>query len=159
MVSKTRLVVTLQRPTDTSSRNRDKNWQKVVSNQAVEQGETRLRYKDIVGTPCDDRMGLGNNKQSKRKTRATRTYAIVQQEIRDMEEESRKTKAVQMGKQGSWTMWTTLERSLSWADIWQYEPLRLKFLLGSVYDVLRPTSKSLPMEPNRQPKLQTLWKK
>jgi len=26
--------------------------------------------------------------------------------------------AVQMGQQGSWTMWTTPERSLSWADIW-----------------------------------------
>ena len=41
-----------------------------------------------------------------------------------------------MGKQGTWTRWTTPERSLSWADIWQYEPLRLKFLLRSVYDVL-----------------------
>ena len=36
----------------------------------------------------------------------------------------------------SWTRWTTSERSLSWADISQYEPLRLKFLLISVYDVL-----------------------
>ena len=53
-----------------------------------------------------------------------------------MEEEYIKTKAVQMGKQGSWTRWTTPERSLSWADIWQYEPLRLKFLLRYVYDVL-----------------------
>jgi len=34
-----------------------------------------------------------------------------------MEEEPRKTKTVQMGKQGSWTRWTTPERSLSWADI------------------------------------------
>jgi len=30
----------------------------------------------------------------------------------------------------------TLERSLAWADIWQYEPLRLTFLLRSVYVVL-----------------------
>ena len=47
-----------------------------------------------------------------------------------------------MGKQGTWTRWTTPERSLSWADIWQYEPLRLKFLLRSVYDVL-----PLPVNP------------
>ena len=39
-----------------------------------------------------------------------------------------------MGKQESWTRWTNPERSLSWADIWQYEPLRL--LLRYVYDVL-----------------------
>ena len=77
------------------------------------------------------RIGLGNNKQSKWKTTEPQERrAMVQQEIRDMEEESRMTKAVQVGKQGSWTRWTTPERSLSWADIWQYEPLR------SVYDVL-----------------------
>jgi len=33
---------------------------------------------------------------------------MVQQEIRDIEEESRKAKAVQMDKQGSWTRWTIL---------------------------------------------------
>ena len=82
-------------------------------------------------------MGIGNNKQSKWKTAKPRERrAMVQQEIRDIEEESRKTKAVQMGKQGSCTRWTTPERSLSWADIWQYEPLRLKFLLRYAYDVL-----------------------
>ena len=58
-------------------------------------------------------MGLGNNKQSKWKTAEPQECrAMVQQEIRDMEEESRKTKAVQMSKQGSWTRWTTPERSL-----------------------------------------------
>jgi len=82
------------------------------------------------------RIGLGNNKQSKWKTTEPQERrAMVQQEIRDMEEESRMTKAVQVGKQGSWTRWTTPERSLSWADIWQYEPLRPKFPLRSVYDV------------------------
>jgi len=44
-------------------------------------------------------MGIGNNKQSKWKTvEPQERSAMVQQEIRDMEEESRKTKAVQMGK-------------------------------------------------------------
>ena len=82
-------------------------------------------------------MGLGNNKQSKWKTAEPQERrAMVQQEIKNIKEESRKTKAVQMGKQGLQTRWTTPERSPSWADIWQYEPLRLKFLLRSVYDVL-----------------------
>ena len=49
-------------------------------------------------------MGIGNNKQSKWKTvEPQERRAMVQQEIRDIEEESRKTKADQMGKQGSWT--------------------------------------------------------
>jgi len=46
-------------------------------------------------------MGLGNNKQSKWKTAEPQERrAMVQQEIKNIKEESRKTKAVQMGKQG-----------------------------------------------------------
>ena len=41
-----------------------------------------------------------------------------------------------MGGQCAWTQWQTTERHLTWADIWHYEPLRLKFLLRSVYDLL-----------------------
>ena len=59
-------------------------------------------------------MGLGENKQSKWKTEEPQERrAMVQQEIRDMEEESRKAKAVQMDKHRSWTRWTIIERSLS----------------------------------------------
>ena len=61
---------------------------------------------------------------------------MVQQEIRLTEEEDRQSRAVGMGGQCTWTRWTTTERHLTWADIWQYEPLRLKFLLRSVYDLL-----------------------
>ena len=62
--------------------------------------------------------------------------AMIQQEIRNMEEESRKNKSCSNGQIRFMDKVTTLERSLSWADIWQYEPLRLKSLLRSVYDVL-----------------------
>ena len=68
------------------------------ASQAVEQAETRLRHSDIVETPCEGRMGLGNTKQSQWKTAEPQERRVlVQQEIRDMEEESMKTKAVQMG--------------------------------------------------------------
>ena len=68
------------------------------ASQAVEQAETRLRHSDIVGTPCEGRMGLRNTKQSQWKTAEPQERRVlVQQEIRDMEEESMKTKAVQMG--------------------------------------------------------------
>ena len=61
---------------------------------------------------------------------------MVQQEIRLTEEEDRQSRAVGMGGQCAWTRWKTTERHLTWADIWHYEPLRLKFLLRSVYDLL-----------------------
>ena len=70
-VSKTRLVVTLRdsryqliRQAGIETRTGGK-WS---ASQAVEQAETRLRHRDIVGTSCEGRMGLGNNKQSKWKT-------------------------------------------------------------------------------------------
>ena len=55
---------------------------------------------------------------------------------RSLEEEQRKAKAVSMGSQGAWTNWPTTSRKLTWKDIWSYQPLRLSFLLRSVYDVL-----------------------
>ena len=60
---------------------------------------------------------------------------MVQQKIR-LTEEDRHSRAVGMGGQCAWTRWKTAERHLTWADSWQYEPLRLKFLLRSVYDLL-----------------------
>ena len=73
----------------------DRKWS---ASQADEQAETRLRHSDIVETPCEGRMGLGNTKQSQWKTAEPQERRVlVQQEIRDMEEESMKTKAVQMG--------------------------------------------------------------
>ena len=61
---------------------------------------------------------------------------MVQQEIRLTEEEDRQSRAVEMGGQCAWTRWKTTERHLTLADIWHYEPLRIKFLLRSVYDLL-----------------------
>lgn len=41
-----------------------------------------------------------------------------------------------MGAQGAWTTWNTIDRKLTWEDIWKYEPLRLSFLIRSVHDLL-----------------------
>ena len=61
---------------------------------------------------------------------------MIQAEIRQEEEQSRKANAVSMAGQCAWTKWPTTCRKLSWNDIWSYQPLRLAFLLKSVYDVL-----------------------
>ncbi|XP_069114448.1 uncharacterized protein [Argopecten irradians] len=61
---------------------------------------------------------------------------MVQDNIRKMEEEIRKSKVVEMGAQGAWTRWGTTDRRLSWSDILRMEPCRIQFLLRSIYDLL-----------------------
>ena len=61
---------------------------------------------------------------------------LVQQEIRNQEEEARVVKAVEMGNQRKWTKWETEQRKLTWSNIWKYTAFQLQFLLRAVYDVL-----------------------
>ena len=107
------------------------------ASQAVKQAERRLRHKDIVGTTTVGRQGLGTTKTPRWTTANSRERRqLVQGEVRMAEEETRRARAVELGLQGAWTRWETRERKMTWADIWQYEPLRLSFLLRSVYDLL-----------------------
>ncbi|XP_060082190.1 uncharacterized protein LOC132561508 [Ylistrum balloti] len=110
---------------------------------AVQEAESRLRHSDIVGTTCIGKQGLGSTRVERWGTADTAgRRKMVQDNIRKMEEEIRKVKAVEMGAQGAWTKWETTERRLTWADIWKLEPCRIQFLLRSVYDVL-PTPTNL----------------
>ena len=62
---------------------------------------------------------------------------LVIQEIRDEEERTRFEKAVQQSQQGRWTVWeSTLQRSLSWNGLFHIAPLRISFILRSVYNLL-----------------------
>ncbi|GFO25715.1 reverse transcriptase [Plakobranchus ocellatus] len=59
------------------------------------------------------------------------------------EDSTRVQKAVQQPQQGQWTNWdTAIQRSLTWNDIWHMAPLRIRFLIRSVYD-LRPSNAKL----------------
>ena len=52
-------------------------------------------------------------------------------------ENARITKAVQQGQQGQWTAWDeALQRPISWNDMWSKPPLRLSFVIKSLYDQL-----------------------
>ncbi len=62
--------------------------------------------------------------------------AMVQAEVRGLEEEWRNTKVVGLGYQGAWTMWDLPKRKVTWADLWRLEPYRISFLLMAVYDTL-----------------------
>ena len=108
------------------------------ASQTVAQAESRLRQEDIVGTTVVGKQGLGTTKPRRLSSAdGPEKGKMVVEEVRKMEEEQRKTKAVAMGVQGSWTIWSTIERKLTWADIWIYEPFRLSFLLRSVNDLLQ----------------------
>ena len=87
-----------------------------------------MRHRDIVGTPCEGRMGT-TSRVNGRLQNHKNVGPWFNKKLEIWKKTPERQKTVQMGKQGSWTRWTTPERSLSWADIWQYEPLRLKFLL------------------------------
>ena len=62
---------------------------------------------------------------------------MVINEIRRNEDSRRVLKAVQQPHQGQWTNWeNTLQRSVTWNDMWHMAPLRISFLIRSVYDLL-----------------------
>ena len=139
-VAKARLVVTLKESEDDFIRKagiETRTGRKWSVSKAVSQAESRLAHKDIVGNVAVGRQGLGIVQSSNWKGASSRERrSLVQAEVRTMEEEERKAKAVQLGAQGAWTTWGTESRKLSWSDLWRYEPMRLRFLLRSVYDTL-----------------------
>ncbi|CAC5386778.1 unnamed protein product [Mytilus coruscus] len=53
---------------------------------------------------------------------------MVQSEIRTVEEEQRRAKAVELSRQGAWMKWNLPERKITWAELWM-EPFRISFML------------------------------
>ena len=59
------------------------------------------------------------------------------EEIRQEEDKTRMTIAVGQAQQGAWTGWEMMQkRRISWGDLWRAEPMRISFMLRSVYDLL-----------------------
>ncbi|XP_071145228.1 uncharacterized protein [Mytilus edulis] len=61
---------------------------------------------------------------------------MVQSEIRTVEEEQRRAKAVELSRQGAWMKWNLPGRKITWAELWRMEPFRISFMLRSVYYTL-----------------------
>ena len=112
--------------------------------EAVEQAESRLRLKEIVGATQQDRRGLGWKETrwwSKRSEEGRRE--MVTAELRQMAEEERQVKAVGQPQQGASTTWEgTDSRNISWTTLKTMQPTRISMLLRSVYDLL-PTPTNL----------------
>ncbi|VDI08158.1 Hypothetical predicted protein [Mytilus galloprovincialis] len=85
-------------------------WARMKSNQeeneaeeAVKEAETRLKHSVIVGVTAVGRQGFGMTTKPRWDTANEKgRRELVQQEIRQMEEESRNVKAVGMKQQDSW---------------------------------------------------------
>jgi hypothetical protein len=139
-VGKARLIMMLKDSKDDKVKKAGvqvKTGRKWSASKAVEEAESRLRHKDIIGAVCQGRQGLGTTEtQYWKGANAAKRRELVQREIREKEEEQRRSKAVEMGCQGAWTRWQTEDRALTWAEIWRYPPYQLQFLLRSVYDTL-----------------------
>jgi len=94
-------------------------------------------HKDIVGVTAVGRQGISATKTLLwSQANQTERRALIQSEVRKEEENKRQARSVEMGAQGAWTTWETMDRKLTWEDIWKYEPLRLSFLHRSVHDLL-----------------------
>jgi len=105
--------------------------------ETVSQAESSLMHKDNVGVTAVGRQGIGATKTLLwSQANQTERRALIQSEVRKEEENKRQARAVEMGAQGAWTKWETMDRKLTWEDIWKYEPLSLSFLLRSVHDLL-----------------------
>ena len=104
----------------------------------IDSMESQLYFHDIVGATQTGRSGLGMSKHTYfHKSSVQDKRQLVLEEIRVSQEEVCQAKAASMSQQGAWMKWESAEaRSLSWADIWSMEPLMLKFLLRSTYNVL-----------------------
>ena len=89
---------------------------KWVAKDAVEDAESRLRHKDIVGVVTSGRLGFGNIQQPLWESADDRQRRdLVQQEVRRGEEEERQVKAVGMKQQGQYTRWEQARpRKITW---------------------------------------------
>ncbi|KAK0152038.1 hypothetical protein N1851_006609 [Merluccius polli] len=115
-----------------------KTGRKWHAQEAVTKAEVRLRHKTLVDSVATGRAGLGCFPKPRYDlARGKERRRLIQDEIRAEVEEERYTKMAGMSKQGAWTRWEHADpRRITWAELWKAEPLRIKFFVQSIYDVL-----------------------
>ena len=123
-----------------------KSGRKWQASKETARAEEAAKFKEVLGATQSNRHGLGYASEKKvwwsKATNHERRQLVIQ-EIRNEAEGARYQTAVQQGQQGQWTSWEdALQRSLSWNDIWHLAPLRVSFIIRSVYDQL-PTADNL----------------
>jgi hypothetical protein len=123
-----------------------KTGRKWKAGEAVKEAEEAAKLKEVMGAVQTNRHGLGYATEKRiwwSKASGKERRDLVIEEVRLRAEADRIQVAVQQGQQGQWTSWeSAMQRSLSWNDIWHLAPLRLSFIIRSIYDQL-PTGDNL----------------
>nr|XP_021326229.1 uncharacterized protein LOC103909868 [Danio rerio] len=106
--------------------------------EAVEQTETQLKHKANLEAVAQGRAGLKSLAATWYDLASRRErQSLVQKEVFASVEEERTSRAVAMRQQGAWMKWEqTMEWNVTWKDIWTWNPLRIRFLIQGVYDIL-----------------------
>ncbi|XP_068595260.1 retrovirus-related Pol polyprotein from type-1 retrotransposable element R2 [Brachionichthys hirsutus] len=114
-----------------------RSGRKWAADASVARAEHLLKLRDIIGNQCIGRQGLGSTHfQQWGKADPRQKRDMIQAEVRQLEEEGRRSRAVELGAQCAWTKWDLPKRKITWSEIWRLEPFRISFLLRSVYDTL-----------------------
>jgi hypothetical protein len=145
-VGKVRLQLMLRDSPDSFIRNLEpeleagRKWRVL---EALNEAESRVRFENIRGNVQVGRRGLGWSKWSFAGSDFKERRDSVCNEIRKKEEEARVVKGVQLSSQGESFGWQgVVERKLTWKDVWKLEPVRVGFLVRSVFNCL-PTKLNL----------------
>lgn len=105
----------------------------------VDQAICRLQHKEIIGRVQAGRAGFGHGEVPKFWSKASKKERkeLVITEVRNIENERQKIKAVAQGCQGNWTMWeNVVARNISLADLWKIPRARLSFMFRATHDIL-----------------------
>lgn len=139
---KARLVMEMKESTDQSVRDvniKIRSGHKWKAHAEVDQAISRLQLKEITGRVQAGRAGLGHGEVPKFWSKASRKERkeLVVAEVRNIENERQKIKALPQGRQGNWMTWeSVVGRNISLADLWKIPLARLSFLIRATYDTL-----------------------
>lgn len=139
-VAKCRLSLTYRDSQDKIIRDagiKTRSGRKWSANTAIQQAESTLQMKDVIGNICAGRQGLGAvHFQQWSNSTVKEKQDMIHEEVRNKVEEERRAKAIGLGTQGAWSKWDLPKRTVTWSDLWRMEPFRISFLLRAVYDTL-----------------------
>ena len=99
----------------------------------IRRAQVNLAFKEIIEHTQTGKQGVGTNEnQWWSKTMGKNCWDIVIRDVRSKVDNKQFLKRVQQSQQGQWTNWKdTLQKSITWNEIWQMAPLRLSFLMCS----------------------------
>ena len=113
-----------------------RSGRKLKAQEEIRKSEETLKFEEIRGQIQHDRHSVGWNHFTRwsKASAPVRASLVVQERRREIESD-RISKAVQQAQQGQWTTWEDVVQR-SWHEMWNMSPLRLAFVVRSIYDVL-----------------------